>query len=72
MNVSSDLRNHSRKPKVITAAASMSRGDGRADYADIELPGTSKASDFDMATIAIVASIIVFKLLMLSVLIVGF
>jgi hypothetical protein len=44
----------------------------RSDYADIELPGTAKARDFDMATIAIVASIVLFKLLMLSVLIVAF
>ena len=44
----------------------------RNDYADIELPGTSRARDFDMATIAIVASIVMFKLLMLSVLIVAF
>ena len=44
----------------------------RTDYADIELPGTSEAKDFDMATVAVVAAIVVFKLLMLSVLIVAF
>ena len=44
----------------------------RNDYADIELPGTSRARDFDMATIAIVASSVLFKQRMLSVLIVGF
>ena len=42
------------------------------DYADIELDGTAKRSDFDMGTVAIVGSIIVFKLLMLSVLLVAF
>jgi hypothetical protein len=44
----------------------------RSDYSDVELPGTAKARDFDMATIAVVASIVLFKLLMLSVLIVAF
>ena len=42
------------------------------DYADIELGGAAKRSDFDMGTVAIVGSIIVFKLLMLSVLLVAF
>jgi len=42
------------------------------DYADIELDGTAKRSDFDVGTVAIVGSIIVFKLLMLSVLLVAF
>jgi hypothetical protein len=55
--------NHNHEEKKVNA---------RSDYADIELPGTAKAKDFDVATIAIVTSIVLFKLLMLSVLIVAF
>jgi hypothetical protein len=44
----------------------------RSNYAEIDLPGSAEARDFDIATVAIVASIILFKLLMLSVLVVAF
>jgi hypothetical protein len=41
-------------------------------YSQIELPGATRRSDFDAGTVAIVASIVMFKLLMLSVLFVAF
>jgi hypothetical protein len=55
------------------AADSAPRPISRPDlaYAELELPG-AEASDFDWRTIAIVAGIIIFKLLMLSVLLVAF
>ena len=55
------------------AAESAPRPLSRPDlaYAELELSG-AEASDFDWRTIAIVAGIIIFKLLMLSVLLVAF
>jgi hypothetical protein len=52
-----------------TAVRPISRPD--LAYAELELPA-AQASDFDWRTIAIVAGIIIFKLLMLSVLLVAF
>jgi hypothetical protein len=41
-------------------------------YAEVDLSGGAGKYDFDAATVAIVSGIVVFKLLMLSVLIVAF
>lgn len=59
-------------PLRAAAAAPPYGRPANQDYADIDLPASARTSDFDLATIAIAGSIILFKLLMLSVLLVAF
>jgi hypothetical protein len=80
MKAEADLRKQAGKDSPDNATLSFAGASpavetesaGEVDYSEIELSRSGGTSDFDISTIAVLAGLVIFTLLMLSVLLVAF